>query len=179
MPDDNVPGVAYRTLQPGYSGMDVASLQTRLVDLGYASGTPNGSYGDATAEAVIRFQIAIGMYSPENMGIATASLQEILFSPYAPQFVENFMGNGAAESYEALEYGTSGEAVYKLKLRLAELGYLTEFLPGYEDIFDEHTLFAITNVQYIMGVIETDGIATPELQAFLYSEHANKLKIAE
>ena len=84
-----------------------------------------------------------------------------------------------AESYEALEYGTSGEAVYKLKLRLAELGYLTEFLPGYEDIFDEHTLFAITNVQYIMGVIETDGIATPELQAFLYSEHANKLKIAE
>jgi len=178
MPDDTAPMAAYRTLQPGYSGADVAALQARLVDLGYAGGTPNGSYGDATAEAVVRFQMSIGLYLPESMGIASAALQEILFSPYAPLFVEGFTGEIVADTYEALEYGTSGEAVYKLKLRLAELGYLTEFLPGYEDIFDESTLFAITNIQYVMGVTETDGIATPELQAFLYSEYANSLKIS-
>ena len=165
----------YQVLQEGNSGSDVAALQARLVELGYASGTPNGTYGQATAEAVVRFQNMIGLYAQTDMGVATVSLQQILYSPYAPRYVEQNAYN--LNAYEALEYGSSGNAVYNLKVRLQELGYLGASNPGYEDIFDENTLFAISNVQLMLGVQETDGVATPELQAFLFSDAALALAI--
>lgn len=149
--------------------------QARLVELGYASGTPNGTYGQATADAVVRFQNMIGLYAQTDMGVATVSLQQILYSPYAPRYVEQNAYN--LNAYEALEYGSSGNAVYNLKVRLQELGYLGASNPGYEDIFDENTLFAISNVQLMLGVQETDGVATPELQAFLFSDAALALAI--
>lgn len=49
--------------------------------------------------------------------------------------------------------------------------------PGYEDIFDENTLFAISNVQLMLGVQETDGRGHAELQAFLFSDAALALAI--
>lgn len=165
----------YQVLQEGNSGSDVAALQARLVELGYASGTPNGTYGQATADAVVRFQNMIGLYAQTDMGVATVSLQQILYSPYAPRYVEQNAYN--LNAYEALEYGSSGNAVYNLKVRLQELGYLGASNPGYEDIFDENTLFAISNVQLMLGVQETDGVATPELQAFLFSDAALALAI--
>lgn len=167
----------YHVLQEGNSGADVAALQARLVELGYASGTANGTYGTMTTEAVIRFQAMIGFYSQTDMGVATVALQQILYSPFAPRY-EN-RDASTLNTYEALEYGSSGTAVYNLKARLQQLGYLSSSNPGYEDIFDENTLFAITNVQLALGVQETDGVATPELQAFLFSDAALALSIAQ
>ncbi len=47
------------TLRPGTKGsQSVATLQAALTSLGYAAGTPDGSYGPSTVEAVSAFQTA-------------------------------------------------------------------------------------------------------------------------
>ena len=47
------------TLRPGTKGsQSVAELQAALTSLGYAAGTPDGSYGPSTVEAVSAFQTA-------------------------------------------------------------------------------------------------------------------------
>ena len=54
-------GTDYQNLKPGDSGEAVLRLQRRLVELGYANGTPNGQYGNATVSAVRLFQQVNGM----------------------------------------------------------------------------------------------------------------------
>ncbi len=72
--------------------------------------------------------------------------------------------------YQVLEPGDRGKAVLRLKERLMELGYLR---PGstlnnvYNDILSER----IAMFQRESGITE-DGIASQELQAFLYSDRA-------
>jgi lipoprotein-anchoring transpeptidase ErfK/SrfK len=48
-------------LGPGASGPAVLALQQRLSSLGYWLGTPNGSFGDATEQAVYALQKAAGI----------------------------------------------------------------------------------------------------------------------
>lgn len=85
----------YNVLSPGSSGTDVTMLQMRLIALGYLSGTPTGEYDEGTREAVELFQEAIGKTAS---GIASAELQEILFSSDAPPY-----GSDAAPSTDAGE----------------------------------------------------------------------------
>ena len=59
-----------RALRAGATGPRVRALQERLRDLGYWLGTPDGSYGDLTAQAVMAFQKVNGL---ERDGIAGAS----------------------------------------------------------------------------------------------------------
>lgn len=54
----------------GATGPRVRALQERLRELGYWLGTPDGSYGDLTAQAVMAFQKVNGL---ESDGIAGAS----------------------------------------------------------------------------------------------------------
>ena len=70
----------YEDLAPGDSGDAVLALQRRLVELGYADGTPNGKYGPATISAVTFYQHCNGL---EEDGLATAWLQSVLFSSRA------------------------------------------------------------------------------------------------
>ena len=44
------------TLRQGMYGDEVKQLQMRLLELGYAAGTPDGSYGDSTRRAVRSYQ---------------------------------------------------------------------------------------------------------------------------
>jgi peptidoglycan hydrolase-like protein with peptidoglycan-binding domain len=55
------PPVAVATLRPGDRGGAVATLQARLVALGYWDGDPSGTYGPLTAQAVIAFQKVEGL----------------------------------------------------------------------------------------------------------------------
>lgn len=48
-------------LRQGDSGEDVASIQRKLVALGYRPGTPDGTFGPETASAVMAFQKAEGL----------------------------------------------------------------------------------------------------------------------
>jgi peptidoglycan hydrolase-like protein with peptidoglycan-binding domain len=65
-------------LELGEAGDSVSALQQRLTDLGYWLGTPDGSYGQLTRQAVMAFQKAEGlgrdgMAGPETQGrLATA-----------------------------------------------------------------------------------------------------------
>ena len=48
-------------LGPGDSGPQVLALQQRLTSLGYWLGTPNGTFGDSTEQAVFALQKAAGL----------------------------------------------------------------------------------------------------------------------
>ena len=94
---------AYQNLNVGDSGEAVMNLQRRLVELGYANGTPNGEYGQATISAVAFYQQCNGM---EPDGLATVWLQTVLFSDQAltyeqtQQGAEGFPGDGEGEAAE-------------------------------------------------------------------------------
>ena len=96
----------YEDLAPGDSGDAVLALQRRLVELGYADGTPNGKYGPATISAVTFYQQCNGL---EEDGLATAWLQSVLFSSRALTYdqtqmlSEGFGGQGAGETTSADE----------------------------------------------------------------------------
>ena len=91
----------YEDLAPGDSGDAVLALQRRLVELGYADGTPNGKYGPATISAVTFYQHCNGL---EEDGLATAWLQSVLFSSRALTYdqtqmlSEGFGDQGAGET---------------------------------------------------------------------------------
>jgi peptidoglycan hydrolase-like protein with peptidoglycan-binding domain len=53
--------IARPTLQQGSTGADVTVLQTKLAQLGYNVGTPDGSFGPGTKAAVIAFQTKKGI----------------------------------------------------------------------------------------------------------------------
>ena len=69
-PPTSVP--ADETLRPGTKGsQSVATLQAALTSLGYPAGTPDGSYGPSTVEAVSAFQTANGLPADGVAGPAT------------------------------------------------------------------------------------------------------------
>ncbi len=71
-----IPG-ASATLKPGSSGPAVLALQQRLSALGYWLGTPDGTYGDATEQAVWALQKAAGISRSGDVDPATqAALAE-------------------------------------------------------------------------------------------------------
>jgi peptidoglycan hydrolase-like protein with peptidoglycan-binding domain len=59
------------TLRPGDRGPRVAALQQRLTALGYWNGDADGSYGAATAQAVMAFQKSAGLARDGLAGPAT------------------------------------------------------------------------------------------------------------
>lgn len=58
-------------LRSGSSGAEVVALQERLVELGYWLGTPDGTYGSLTVQAVMAFQKANGLARDGIAGPAT------------------------------------------------------------------------------------------------------------
>jgi len=60
-PSPSPSGPADGMLRPGASGPQVLAVQQRLVALGYWIGTPDGRYGDVTAQAVTALQKAAGL----------------------------------------------------------------------------------------------------------------------
>lgn len=65
------PPMADGTLSPGEVGPEVAALQARLVELGFWLGTPDGTYGQLTRQAVMAFQKAHGLARDGVAGAAT------------------------------------------------------------------------------------------------------------
>lgn len=173
----------YEALNPGDSGEAVMNLQRRLVELGYANGTPNGEYGNATISAVAFYQQCNGM---EPDGLASAWLQSVLFSDEALTYEQTQAaaamadeaanadadgGFGDADSGDTLYFnltaGASGNAVNALQARLVELGYLDSA----STVYDEDTQRAVAAFQAAIGV-EATGEASASLQRYLYSKAA-------
>ena len=181
----------YRDLNVGDSGEEVFNLQRRLVELGYAKGTPNGDYGKATFDAVVFYQ---QLNDLETTGIATAWLQSLLFSNSALTYEQVQMnaskgftstadasGGATGEDtsqqdttdalsdtlYFNLVSGSRGSAVTALQNRLIELGYLDSA----SGLYDDATRNAVTAFQNAIGVPAT-GEASASMQRYIYSKAA-------
>ena len=63
------------------SGVQVLSLQQRLIELGWLTGKADGDFGSNTEKAVMAFQKQAGL---NPTGKATVETQTLLFSAYAP-----------------------------------------------------------------------------------------------
>ena len=74
------PGLGTRTLEAGMQGWDVASLQFRLAQRGFPSGTFDGDFGSHTDAAVRRFQEWVGL---EQDGVAGPATTRALARPPA------------------------------------------------------------------------------------------------
>lgn len=70
--------VVYVTYKKGSYAYGVLRLQQKLIELGYLTGNADGIYGDATVEAVKRYQSEHGLGAN---GEADAALQEQILGP--------------------------------------------------------------------------------------------------
>lgn len=134
------------TLRYGSQGVEVQTLQNKLISLGYLSGSADGKFGSSTRRAVKAFQQANGL-SPD--GIVGAATQAKL-------------GDGTTDSgavsntvpYVTLYKGATGEAVKAMQNRLIALGYLTGKADGK---FGNQTSLALIAFQRANG-LKADGI---------------------
>lgn len=163
------PTARFSTLKSGSKGDAVTELQNRLRELGYMRSKADGIYGDKTVEAVKLFEKT---YGKAETGIATASLQEFLFSydvdPYGSVIVTATPRATASTNYTTLSRGSSGSAVTQLQTRLWELGYLEGEIDG---VFGGGTERAVKLFESYHGATQT-GVATPAMQEFLFSSSA-------
>lgn len=155
-----------RDLSYGDSGSQVRSLQLRLKELGYLSGSADGDFGGATRSAVERFQKAVNYYVQD--GAATIELQQILFSASAPAYSEPENEPEDGETLRTIVHGNSGEDVKAIQRRLKELGYF------YGDIGGNYLTKTETAVKLFQETIgrTADGVATPEIQRLILSADA-------
>ena len=161
----SVPG--YSTLKNGSTGNDVKKLQTRLTELGYFYGDIGGNYLSKTTQAVKNFQKQIGL-NPD--GVSTPALQDLMYSEWAPKYKAYTQNEQGA--YTDMYQGRSDSAVTKLQKKLVEYGYLSKT----NGVYDSATVKAVKEIQGILGLQQTDGLASRELQAFLQTRGTLKLK---
>ena len=144
-------------LDSGKKGKDVKTLQNRLIELGWLSGSASGTYDEATEAAVIAFQKKAKLWADGKAGPKTI---EALFSSKAP--------SGSSSSGATLELGSEGSEVKKLQKRLIDLGYLSGTADGK---FGEMTETALKAFQEANG-LEADGKAGTKTQNKVYSDEA-------
>ena len=151
----------YTVLSNGSTGDAVKRLQQRLIDLGWLTGSADGDYGDATAQAVAAFQYQIAQ--PQD-GVAGVELQERLFAADAHTYVE----------YQDLAEGDTGEAVLAVQMRLIELGYLDNTEANTDGEYGPLMSNAIALLQSNSGALpeDVDGVCDIEFQNFLFSDNA-------
>jgi len=181
----------YPDLSLGSEGENVRSLQTRLIQLGYANGEATGSYGEETAGAVRIFERMNGL---EETGIATGSVQALLYSAEALSYADAAAGvtpNAAQPTdtpaptptvepsdelvtpepdiyeYPTLKLNDAGDRVTALQARLNDLGYAcTE-----NGLYDDETRQAVAAFQAAVGVAQT-GEATDSMVKYLMTRAA-------
>jgi len=162
------------TLEMGSEGDAVRSLQKRLKELGYLSGSIDGSFGVGTQAAVIAFQQASGLTPDGKAG--TTTLNRL----YADTARKNGSGSIsvdvdrtaagrdttdiASTGYVTLAAGSSGAEVRRLQERLKTLGYYGGNTDGN---FGESTEAAVMAFQ-LRNNLTVDGKAGPATQRILY-----------
>ena len=142
-------------LSVGSRGDAVKSLQQKLIDLGYLSGSADGIFGESTKKAVMAFQSAKGLTADGQAGSATLAAlgsggtiaPAVTSAPTAAP--------DAAVTATLLKKGDRGEQVKSLQQKLINLGYLAGSADG---IFGESTKKAVMAFQSAKG-LKADGQA--------------------
>jgi peptidoglycan hydrolase-like protein with peptidoglycan-binding domain len=132
------------SLRYGSTGDDVTTLQNRLIELGYLTGTADGTFGTSTKTALVAFQTANKLVRD---GVAGTETQAVLFSNSA---IKNTVSTTAV-----LKQGTVSDTVKDMQSRLITLGYLTGTADG---VFGAKTALALLTFQRQNG-LTADGIA--------------------
>lgn len=169
--------VPTRTLRKGYQGEDVKTVQSRLKELGYYTGSVDGKYGTGSMAAVKAFQAANGLYVD---GLAGSGTYKVLFSNDAKPTT----GTTATTTPTAtptptpaatggiptrtLRQNDTGEEVSLLQSRLKALGYYTGLVDG---SFGNGTTAAVKAFQAQHG-LDADGVAGSSTYAVLFSDKA-------
>lgn len=175
------------TLELGSEGSAVRKLQQKLKDLGYLSGSVDGTFGVATKAAVIAFQKNNNLTADGRAGSAT---QSKLYSGTARKATGTTAkiqeeGSGSSGSpgsssgrdtgdisstgYVTLTVGMKNEQVKTLQKRLKELGYYNGAVDG---SFGESTQAAVMAFQ-LRNNLTVDGKAGPATQRVLYGSKAS------
>ena len=158
--DNAVLAPAY--LRPGDQHQVVIQVQSRLMSLGYMDNDdPTTYYGNATADAIRKFQRQQGVKQDGICGIDT---WDRLFAADAP--------------YYKVKNGDDGEDIVQIQLRLYQLGYLMDnSLTGH---FGDTTEAAVKKMQERNG-ISIDGAVGKETINLLYSDEvkANLIGLGE
>lgn len=147
-------------LETGSTGSKVRTLQTRLIELGWLSGSADGSYGDATAYAVKAFQKKHGLWEDGKAGPDTLTL---LYSSRAAR-----SSSAVASVGDTLREGDTGDAVRAMQKRLKALGYLSGSADG---SYGTATKAAVIAFQTANG-LSVDGKAGMTTLNRLYSADA-------
>jgi Putative peptidoglycan-binding domain-containing protein len=174
----NAISVSSETLEMGSEGSDVRTLQQKLKDLGYLSGSVDGKFGVATEAAVIAFQKNNNLTADGKAGTAT---QSKLYSGSAKKStgtqakISTDTSSGrdtsgiASTGYVTLENGSTGDQVRTLQKRLKELGYYTGSVDG---SYGEGTVAAVMAFQ-LRNNLTVDGKAGPATQRVLYGSKSS------
>lgn len=163
---------SYTLLKEGMESSAVKTLQQRLIDLGYLTGSATDYYGTATKGAVKDFQTKNGLTSD---GLAGSVTQALLYSTAALSAGGQTAGTATATptataapsstTYTTLKKGVTSSAVKTLQEQLILLGYLKTTATGY---YGSATYTAVKNFQTANG-LKADGIAGTETQTKLFS----------
>lgn len=148
-------------LKLGSSGTRVKTLQNRLIELGWLTGTADGSYGNATEFAVKAFQAKYASLWTD--GIAGPDTLKILYGAGAAT-----TSTPAASLGVSLEEGDQGGAVKAMQKRLKELGFYT---PTADGSFGSVTKSAVIAFQTANG-LTANGTANTATLSKLYSNDA-------
>lgn len=170
--NDTVGGVVYDAADSQYSqlrlgdtGEAVSAMQERLAELGYYTGGISGVFDENTETAVKLFERG---YGTMQTGIATAAMQERLYSDEAAVYMSDAYNAAVESHYMRLEEGDTGSAVIALQTRLKELGYPIIEITG---VYDEQTCVAV-GLFYERYGYEARDYAIVDMQKQLYSEDA-------
>ena len=150
------------SLKQGDSGSDVKVVQSRLKALGFFTGKADGMFGDATRQAVERFQQANGL---EQSGEVDAPTQMRL-SAEAP------ITWGAYLTEMSSAPGDTGLCVYALQRLLTDMGY---FEGDCTASYGELTQRAVEAFQAANG-LEVTGLADTATWAKLSEEEPVALR---
>ena len=140
-------------LSVGSRGDAVKSLQQKLINLGYLSGSADGIFGQNTKKAVAAFQSAKGLTASGAADAAT--LNALNSAGTSSSTGTSGTATSTLSESSLLKKGDSGEAVRTLQLNLISLGYLTGEADGQ---FGPATKSAVTAFQAASG-LRTDGQA--------------------
>ena len=186
------------TLEMGSTGSEVRKLQQKLKDLGYLSGSVDGTFGVATQAAVIAFQKNNNLTADGKAGTATqsklysgtaqkatgnaAKISEDSSSSGSSGSTDNSRNAAATKNnsgrdtsdiastgYMTLENGMEGEQVKTLQKRLKDLGYYNGNVDGR---YGDETQAAVMAFQ-LRNNLTVDGKAGPATQRVLYGSKAN------
>ncbi len=153
-------------IRSGARGLAVSRLQTRLVELGYYSITPDSEYNSDDIAAVRQFQRVNGL---TVNGVADLATQQTLYASYALRAdAQASQVTPAPNPGAPLRIGSSGDEVKAVQSRLITLKYLTGAVDG---IFGTQTASAVSSFQQTNGLVN-DGIAGSQTLGVLYSAGA-------